>query len=103
MPVYGIKESAYFGNLVFTFTNFEDRPHINSIKVGDSYVKYEDIFLTSAAANKRLQEKAAVFPPENVELAEKLERMDLIDPAGFNDIMQNGVNSKTYKSLYENK
>lgn len=111
IPIYGIKESNFVGNVVFRINDFEDKPHINAIFTDGAYVKYSDIFLSSKAAEAGLKKKneetflkeTESFPKENIELAEKLERMGLIDPVGFNDIMQHGVNSKTYKDLYESQ
>ena len=109
MPLYGIKESNFVGNVVFKIKDFEDKPHINSIYADGCYVKYTDIFFSSSAAEAGLKKKneelflkeAEEFPKENIELAEKLESVGLIDPVGFKDIMRYGVNSKTYKDLYE--
>lgn len=111
VPIYGIKESNFVGNVVFRIKDFEDKPHINSIYADGAYVSYRDIFFSSNAAQAGLKRKneetflkeVEEFPKENIELAEKLEAMGLIDPVGFNDIMRHGVNSKTYKDLYESQ
>lgn len=112
LPVYGIKESNFLGEVVFRIKDFEDKPHIRSICVDDNtYVKYSDIFFSHYSANNQLKKKKEQtfleevknYPKENVEMAERLESMGLIDPIGFKDILQNGVNSKTYKDLYESQ
>lgn len=111
IPIYGIKESNFVGNVVFRINQFEDKPHINSIYTDGTYVKYSEIFFSPKSASAGLKRKneeaflkeAEQFPKENVELAERLEASGLIDPVGFSDIMRHGVNSKTYKDLYESR